>query len=140
MALTVIVIVLIVLGLVALASYLGLANSSNGTLSIGIMDSPIQNVSHIYLTISNIMLQGNGNSTVAYNNGQVQFDLLSLVNVTRILGNVSIHSGNYTMIRFTIISAVATIAGSNLTLKVPSGEIKVLFATPLKSSPVRLQA
>ncbi len=34
-------------------------------------------------------------------------------------------AGNYTMVRFIVLSAEATVNGANVILKVPSGEIKV---------------
>jgi hypothetical protein len=94
--------------------------AASGTLAIGLTDAPTQDVSHIYLTISNIELEIDGNTTE-----NTQFDLLALVNVTKMLGNVSVPAGNYTMIRLNVASALATIDGANVTLKVPSGEIKV---------------
>jgi len=122
---TVIAIVLVIVIMASAVVYFEFAPVGNGTLSIGLTDAPAQGVSHIYLTISNIELQGQGNSTTTYNQGSTQFDLLALVNVTKMLGNISVPSGNYTMIRFTVTSAVATLDDSNVTLRVPSEEIKV---------------
>ncbi len=119
----VILVTVIIIG--GAGAYYALSSSAYGTLSIGIKDQPVQSVSHVYLTISGIELQGTGNSTTTYQSGSTSFDLLSLVNVTKMLGGVSIHSGNYTMIRFTVVSAVATIGGKNVTLNVPSGQVKV---------------
>ncbi len=120
---------LLAVGVIAIfvaATAVGLYYSNpTGTLSMEVKDSPISGVSHIYLTISNITLQGTGNLTTTFKTGQVTFDLLALINVTKTLGNVAIHPGNYTMIRFTIVSANVAIAGLNVSLTVPSGEIKV---------------
>jgi len=124
--------VLVLVALAAGASVVLLA-PSGGTLSIGFTDSPVQNVSHIYLTISNIQLQGAGNASTSYSSSSTQFDLLSFVNVTKMLGSTKLSAGNYTMIRFEVTSAVATIAGSNRTLTVPSGEIKVPLHFQIKS-------
>jgi Domain of unknown function (DUF4382) len=109
------------------------AGSGDGTLVMGVTDAPVANVSHIYVTISNVALQSEGNATVSYNINSTQFDLLALTNVTEILGSNSIPAGNYTMIRFTVTSAVATIAGTNVTLTVPSGEVKVPVHFQVKS-------
>src|SRR5579875_3761752 len=115
--------------LVAAGAAIGLAytrsSASDGTLAIGVHDSPIAGETHLYLTISNIELQGSDNNTVTYQKGSVTFDLLSLVNVSKMLGNVSVPSGNYTMIRFSILSATAVIGGVNVTLNVPSLQVKV---------------
>lgn len=124
--------VLIIVAIAAGASVI-LLTPGGGTLSIGITDSPVQNVSHIYLTISNIQMQGAGNTTTSYSSSSSQFDLLSLVNVTKMLGSTKLSAGNYTMIRFDVTSAVATISGVNKTLTVPSGEIKVPLHFQIKS-------
>ena len=117
--------IIVLLALGAGAFYEASRSSGNGTLSIGFTDAPPPNISHIYITVSGIELQGPGNSSVPYREEAVQFDLLSLINVTKLLGNVNVPAGNYTMIRFTLTAATATINGANATLKVPSGEIKI---------------
>ncbi|QQG48177.1 MAG: DUF4382 domain-containing protein [archaeon] len=125
---TVAVLVLIVAA-VAGAGYL-LSNRSMGTLAVGVTDSPIpSNVTHIFLTITNIVLQGESNSTVTFAVNATTFDLLKLNNITKMLGSQSVPAGNYTMIRFNVTSAIATIAGSNVTLNVPSGQVKVPLTT-----------
>ncbi len=110
----------------AIGASMLLTSRPTGKLVIGVTDSPINSdVTHIYLTISDIKLQGDGNSTVSYKINATTFDLIQLDNVTKMLGNNSIPVGNYTMIRFTVVSAKATISGVNVSLTVPSGEIKV---------------
>lgn len=97
---------------------------STGTLTVQVKDAT-SNVSNLYLTISNVELQGSGNSTTTFKTVTITFDLLAFVNVTRILENDSVLVGNYTMIRFTIVSAVATIDGVNESLTVPSTHVRV---------------
>ena len=118
---------------VAAAAVLLYGGRGNGTVILGVTDAPVSNVSHIYVTISNVALQAQGNTTISYKVDSTQFDLLSLTNVTKILGSNSIEAVNYTMIRFTVTSAVATISGSNVTLTVPSGEVKVPVHFQVKS-------
>lgn len=99
-----------------------------GSLVIGVKDAPSTgSVSHIYLTISDITLQGSGNSSNTYKVNATTFDLLKLTNVTKMLGKNSVPAGDYTMVRFSVTKAIATVSGSNVTLKVPSGQIKVPF-------------
>lgn len=99
---------------------------STGSLVIGVKDSPSTGaVSHIYLTITDMTLQGSGNSSTTYKVNATTFDLLKLTSVTKMLGKDSVPAGNYTMVRFSVTAATATISGSNVTLTVPSGEIKV---------------
>lgn len=116
--------VLIVLVVAAGAVYL-VFGTPTGTLNIRVTDAPTSGVSHIYITVSSVILQGTSNNTTSFNVNSTKFDLLSLVNVTKLLGSNSVPVGNYTMIRFNVTSAVATINGANVTLNVPSEQIKV---------------
>lgn len=127
---TIAVIVAIAFIAVGLAIFFSIPG--RGSVSIGFTDTPVQDVTHIYITISTIKFQSTGNTSVSYGSG-VQFDLLSLVNVTKMLESVQVPAGNYTMIRFTVTSAVATISGANVTLTVPSSEIKVPLKFQVKS-------
>ena len=125
-ALLLIVAAVVVVAAAAGALYVLNRPTPTGTLVIGVTDSPLNsNVTHVYLMISGIILQGENNSTTAYNVNSTQFDLLSLTNVTKLLGPNSVPVGNYTMIRFNVTSAIATISGTNVTLTVPSGQVKV---------------
>ena len=102
------------------------SGTSTGLVSVGFEGAPVSGVSHIYLTVTEVDFQGGENTTDAvYLTSPTTFDLLSLVNVTRMLGQVSIAPGHYNMVRFVVTSAVATISGKNVTLKLPSGEEKV---------------
>ena len=119
-----VVVVVIAVGVVA-AMYL---MSPSGYLVVGVKDAhSTGSVTHIYLTMTDLTLQGAGNSSTSYKVNATTFDLLTLTNVTKMLGKNSVPAGNYTMIRFSVTKAVATVAGTNVTLMVPSGEIKVPF-------------
>lgn len=123
-AAAVVVIAVVVVGVVAAVFLM----APTGSLVIGVKDAPSTGaVSSIYLTITDITLQGSGNSSTTYKVNATTFDLFKLTNVTKMLGKNSVPVGNYTMVRFSVTSAVATISGSNVTLTVPSGEIKVPF-------------
>ena len=97
-----------------------------GSLIVGVKDAPSTGaVSHIYLTITDIVLQGSGNMSTTFKVNATTFDLLALQNVTKMLGKNSVPVGNYTMVRFGVTQAMATVSGTNVTLTVPSGQIKV---------------
>ncbi len=116
------VLVAIVVGVLAGSLLL----TPSGTLVVGVTDAPSGgNVTHIYLNITDITLQGSGNSSTTYRVNSTGFDLLALTNVTKMLGKNSVPAGNYTMVRFSVTGAKATINGVNVTLTVPSSEIKV---------------
>ncbi len=125
-------IVVIVVAVLGGAVFFSVPSTGQGSVSIGFTDAPTQGVTHIYVTVSNIVIQGTGNTSLSYSS-ETKFDLLSLLNVTKMLGSTHVPAGNYTMIRFAVTSAVATISGTNITLKVPSGEIKVPVSFQVKS-------
>lgn len=126
-------VIVVGLAVAAVASLSSFQTPGKGTLSIGVTDRPVGVVSHIYLTISNIELQGEANTTVSYHFGPTQLDLLLLVNFTKMLGDVKVPAGNYSMIRFMVASPIATINGQNISLRIPSGEIKIPLSFQIKS-------
>lgn len=115
------VIVIVVAGAAAL-----ILMTPSGSLVVGVKDAPSTGVSHIYITITDIILQGGpGNTSTTFKINATAFDLLALQNVTKMLGKNSVPAGNYTMVRFGVTKATATVSGVNETLTVPSGQIKV---------------
>ncbi len=101
-----------------------------GTLAVGVTDAPVpSNVSHLYLTITDITLQNDAGASYVYKVNATTFDLLHLANLTKFLGASQVPTGNYTMLRFNVTSAVATVAGANVTVNVPSAEMKVAFSS-----------
>lgn len=117
-----VVLVVVVAGVAAVVFLM----APSGSLIVGVKDAPSTGaVSHIYLTITDITLQGTGNSSTTFKVNATTFDLLALQNVTKMLGKNSVPVGNYTMVRFGVTKAVATVSGANVTLTVPSGQIKV---------------
>ncbi len=119
--------------LVLTAAVVGAAAASifaapGGSLVVGVKDAPSGgSVSHLYLTITDLMLQGSGNASTSYKVNATTFDLFRLTNVVKFLGTETVPAGNYTMVRFAVTKAVATVSGTNVTLSVPSGELKVPF-------------
>lgn len=122
--------VLVVIVVAGAAAVLFLS-SPTGSLVVGVKDAPSTGaVTHIYLTMTDLTLQGSGNSSTTYKVNATTFDLLGLTNVTKWLGKNSVPVGDYTMVRFTVTSAIATVSGANVTLKVPSGEIRSRSTSP----------
>jgi hypothetical protein len=123
----------VIIAVAAGAAYLftsGYGAAQTGTVLVGVTDSPIpSNVTAIYLTITDISFQSTSNTSATFNVNSTQFNLLSLQNVTKMLGSNKLPVGNYTMIRFNVTSATATIAGSNHSLTVPSGVVKVALTS-----------
>ncbi|MDG7009634.1 MAG: DUF4382 domain-containing protein [Nitrososphaerota archaeon] len=74
----VVVVVVVVVGAAAAV----LLMSPSGSLIVRVTDAPSTGtVSHIYLSITDIVLQGAGNSSVTFKVNATTFDLLALQNV-----------------------------------------------------------
>jgi uncharacterized protein DUF4382 len=123
---TIAAVVLIVIVAVGGAAAYFLLSRPTGTLQIKVTDAPTPGLSDIYLSITDITLQGEGNSSTTFHLNATTIDILKLTNVTELIGSHNIPVGNYTMIRFNVTSATGTINGVNQTLTVPSGEFKVV--------------
>ncbi len=99
------------------------------TVTLLMKDPPVQaydsTVSNIWITFSSMQMhqiQSGGDSWINLTaKNAVTIDLLSIINTTKNLGAFSIPAGNYTEMRFSVSTAVAKIAGVNVTLTISSG-------------------
>jgi hypothetical protein len=90
----VIINILLVVGATAGVRYYA-QSFSYGTASVGFEGTPENGVSAIYLTVTEITFQGGANtSDSVYLSQPVTLNLLSLINVTRMLGDVAINPGH----------------------------------------------
>jgi hypothetical protein len=122
----VLVAVVIIAGLVIGGRYL---SSARGTLTIQIMDAPVQ-LEHLNVTIDWVRIQGQDESwyNLTLKTEPFYFDLLTLQNVSETLSETAIPAGNYTMIWMHVLTANATFTGgADTSLTVPSDSIKVLL-------------
>lgn len=107
-------------------------SSNNGTLTINVMDAPVD-LEHLNITIDSLSIKkAEGNETwinLDLIDGEpIYFDLLALQNVSLTLSKTEIPAGNYTMIKMHVLTANATFMdGSTVNLRVPSSNIKVLL-------------
>ncbi len=108
---------------------------NTGTLTIKIMDKPVD-LKHLNVTVDSLSIQGqdeNWTKLEMIGNKPAYFDLLELQNVTMTLSETEISAGNYTMIKMHVKTANATyINGDTVELRVPSGYIKVLLKPHLE--------
>lgn len=125
--------------LIAVVTIAGIVAANNllrpvkGTLTIQIMDKPVE-LKHLNMTIDWVKIKDeNGNwydLTLANSDedGTFYFDLLVLQNVSEILSVTKIPEANYTAIWIHVWSANATYPNGNTTdLYVPSDVLKVLL-------------
>jgi hypothetical protein len=109
---------------------------ANGTLVVKVTDAPVPDLRHLNLETNSVeVLNRTGHwKTLSESSKSAYFDLLQLQNVTKDLSVGSMPPGNYTKIRFEIVSADATLGdGSEVTLNVPSGKIDIQVHFEIKT-------
>ncbi len=128
----------LVLVLVAIGGVVGYLFYAPATLKLSVMDPPpepyAQSIQAIYITFTKVEIHvanaGNTSGWHTINEGST-VNLLSVLNVSKLLGSSNLPSGKYTEIRFFASEAIVKINGSNVTYTIPSGTqtgIKVQIA------------
>jgi hypothetical protein len=111
------------------------AQGTTGILKISLTDAPpVLNIEKALITISTVQVHRAGEASGAETEaGWVTivetpqtFDLILLRDAKTLLGAAELGPGKYTQIRLKVEEAVATIEGTEHTLKVPSGTIKLI--------------
>lgn len=98
----------------------------HGYVAVGFQGTSEQGIEHLYVTINKITFEGGTNtSDAAYRHMPVTLDLVSLDGVTRMLEDARVSPGQYTMIQFHVVRAVAVIHGQKDILKVQDKEVDV---------------
>jgi hypothetical protein len=98
----------------------------HGYAAIGFQGTAENGIEHLFVTINQITFEGGTNtSDAAYRHIPVTLDLVSLNGVTRVLEDARVSPGQYTMIQFHVIRAVAVIHGQKDVLKVQDREVVV---------------
>jgi hypothetical protein len=110
------------------------SSSSQGTLRVYLTDKPLDNVEHVYVSISTIEVHctaNNGEETETINlpAPDSPIDLLALQGREELLSSYSLEEGFYTHIKIVVTKgSVVLDTGEEFELTIPSG--KVLIATP----------
>ncbi len=112
----------------------GCITEGQGMLVLKITDAPSDlNISEALVTISSIEVHqavgGDNNTSASWfiivEEAQT-FDLISLINVTDVLGSEELSAGVYTQIRLHVDQALVTIDGVQHNLTIPSKTIKLV--------------
>ncbi len=101
-----------------------------GTLVVKMVDPPQEwgQASNVYIRYSEIMVHraDAGNETGWYTVvGSGWIDLASVVNVSKTIGQGSLQSGKYNLVRFQVMEAVVTVGGANYTAEVPPDKVTI---------------
>jgi hypothetical protein len=122
-----IVLVLVVVGAVA-----GVLFEAPSNMQISIRDPPQQSydptIRAIYVTFTSIEVHvANAHNDSGWHTvtTSATVNLLTVLNVSKVLGKAQVPAGKYTELRFNVSKVVVTISGLNVTYTIPSGSLKV---------------
>lgn len=122
-AVIVVVVMIIAAGLFFYVYY------GSGVFEVKIRDPPLEwgQVTQIYLNISEVEIHraqsGNESGWTTITDKSSWINLTKTLDANQTLGVKNLQAGAYNLIRFEILEAIVTVAGSNHTALVPSGEI-----------------
>jgi hypothetical protein len=122
-----VVLVLVIAGAIA-----GFLSYSPSNVQISIRDPPQQSydprMQAIYVTFTSVEVHvansGNNSGWHTITMGAT-VNLLTVLNVSKVLGKAQVPAGKYTELRFNVSAVVVTISAVNVTYTIPSGSLKV---------------
>src|SRR6266568_3990440 len=125
-----VVLVLVVVGAVA-----GVLFEAPSNTQISIRDPPQQSygptIQGIYVTFTSIevhVANAHNDSGWTTITTSATVNLLTVLNVSKVLGKAQVPAGKYTELRFNVSKVVVTISGLDVTYTIPSGSLKVPIA------------
>ena len=136
---TLVVIVAVGLTAVALGAGVLYLNNQKGTISVLVTDDALDQFSSFNITFSEVALHrvgdGNNSSWTTIKLDTRTIDLTNLTdNITSQIGFDRVPAGTYTQLRIIVDSAVGMLkTGGNVTVRVPSGELKTNTPFELKA-------
>ena len=103
---------------------------ATGVLEISLTDAPpVLDLEQVLVTLSGVQVHRAGGEAAAgwftVVDAPQTFDLIALRDARALLGSAELEEARYTQIRLTVDEAVAMIDGTEHTLKVPSGTIRL---------------
>ena len=129
------IVLAIVLVLVAIGAVAGVLFEAPSNTQISIRDPPQQSydptIQAIYVTFTSIevhVANAHNDSGWTAITTSATVNLLTVLNVSKVLGRASVPAGKYTELRFNVSKVVVTISGVNATYTIPSGSLKVPIA------------
>jgi hypothetical protein len=139
-------IIAIIVVLVVFVGYFFFRSSNTGILNLQITDAPAAlNISKALVTISKVevhLAPGSANESAEDNESTgwvtvvedpVQYDLIAIKDVKKVLGSKNLSTGKYTQVRLSVDKAVVTIEGVEHDLSVPSEKIKLIHGFDIEA-------
>jgi hypothetical protein len=136
---TLVLVVAVALTAVAVGAGYVLLNNNTGSVSVLVTDDALDSFDSLNITFSQVALhradEGNDSGWTTLNFGNRTIDLTHLSdNITSQVGFDRVAAGKYTQLRIIVGSAVGTLkTGAQVTVSVPSGELKTSTPFELKS-------
>ncbi len=109
---------------------------NTGTVEFRATDAPPTGVSSIMVTASNIQIHkadASEDSWITVVSQEKTFDLVAIQGAEVFLGSANVSSGNYTQIRLDVTKVIVTLAGKEITAKLPSDKLKVVGPWEVKA-------
>jgi Domain of unknown function (DUF4382) len=101
-----------------------------GSVAVSVKDAPTGSLAHVNVTFSSVAIHRSGKDNATWDTvsvGTRTVDLLTLTNVSMLLGNARLAPGHYEQIRLDVTSATATdLSGHPWTVNVTDGQLKVV--------------
>jgi hypothetical protein len=118
--------------LVVVGAVAGVLFYAPSNTQISIRDPPLQSydstIQAIYVTFTSIEVHvANAHNDSGWHivTTSATVNLLTLLNVSKVLGKAQVPAGKYTELRFNVSQVVVTISGVKFTYTIPSGSLKV---------------
>ncbi len=130
------IVVIAVIVVASVGTYAILTSGKKGTVQIYLTDS-VGSWAHVNVTFNTLQLHkanasnNSGWITIPIKNGTI--DLVTLVDVSALLGQGNISAGKYTQLRIDVVNATGVMTdGTKVNFTVPSGQLKT--TTPFNLS------
>ncbi|MFO8101476.1 MAG: DUF4382 domain-containing protein [Dehalococcoidia bacterium] len=148
-----IVVILVIIGLAALASFNQHSNgtpspfpiaantgtpASTGILELRVTDAPNHDISAVNMTISSIEVHQEEADWETVISGSRSFELLELRGVEEILGSRELEAGHYTQIRLNVEEVLVTVDGAVQNAHLPSEQLKLTGAFDIQEGKVTI--
>lgn len=126
------IVLAIVLVLVVVGGVVGFLFYAPSNVQISIRDPPQQSydpkITAIFVSFTSIEIHtANAGDTSGWHTitTSATVNLLTVLNVSKVLGKASLPAGKYTELRFNVSHVIVTISGVNVTFTIPSGSLKI---------------